>query len=534
MAFSIDNLFDKIIDQTISRLQVNSLELGRREFRPDEIIDFMDYWVGEIEKVLQNTKGNEHITNETLLSIKKHRGYTYREFYDLLNPTDEKDFSNPAFLFHNISNFRDHKFHTLDLEYTPEAFKQISASFPKIGQVFFSKEIKNYIPLKDLESHCYITARTGHGKTELMRLMITNLIERSKNGEFSVVLLDPHKDFASKLSRSKMFIDNERVVYINPTLREGYTPVFNPLEMEITNHTELANYLNNIVSAIKSTIERYDDKLTINMVVTLRRCCAILAKRKNVTIHDLIRLLDFREDDPASKELIEFAIAEDPRTFAKQKTNNKTNTNDAITVRLSNLIEDPHCYNLLTGANSFDLEKHLNDGSVVIFDLKDLHELSLDAVGRFIISQIKSIILKRKEGENKPVFLFIDEFPYFIGDDIEFMLTKLRAYGLHLVLANQYLNQLKDRAEVVRTQTNVKILGATDYEMASYFANNMRVKPDDIIDLPTLEFVVKSGNKRPVKIKIPTSLFYSKTNSHYMSDAEYEVFVNNQLSVLAP
>jgi type IV secretory pathway VirB4 component len=45
-----------------------------------------------------------------------------------------------------------------------------------------------------------------------------------------------------------------------------------------------------------------------------------------------------------------------------------------------------------------------------------------------------------------PTYLFIDEFQNFISADIEKGLTQLRKYGLHLILANQYIGQVSSPA----------------------------------------------------------------------------------------
>tara|TARA_R110001592_G_scaffold250179_2_gene512805 strand:+ start:302 stop:502 length:201 start_codon:yes stop_codon:yes gene_type:complete len=66
----------------------------------------------------------------------------------------------------------------------------------------------------------------------------------------------------------------------------------------------------------------------------------------------------------------------------------------------------------------------------------------VQAYGRFIVGLLRIIALQRTNmaiQKRVPILLFIDEFQNFISSDIEKALTQLRKYGLHLVLANQYV-----------------------------------------------------------------------------------------------
>ncbi|MBA6397594.1 TraM recognition domain-containing protein [Colwellia sp. BRX10-4] len=66
----------------------------------------------------------------------------------------------------------------------------------------------------------------------------------------------------------------------------------------------------------------------------------------------------------------------------------------------------------------------------------------MQAYGRFIVGLLRIIALQRTNiviHKRVPILLFIDEFQNFISSDIEKALTQLRKYGLHLVLANQYV-----------------------------------------------------------------------------------------------
>jgi len=71
----------------------------------------------------------------------------------------------------------------------------------------------------------------------------------------------------------------------------------------------------------------------------------------------------------------------------------------------------------------------------------------MQAFGRFIVGMLRIIAIQRSPLPaymRTPTFLYIDEFQNFISDDVENALTQLRKYGLHLVLAHQYIGQRMD------------------------------------------------------------------------------------------
>ena len=77
--------------------------------------------------------------------------------------------------------------------------------------------------------HTYIVAPTGAGKSELLRYMFYQL--QKKYSTFSLVLVDPHEQLAKQLKRLYLNEDPKRLIYIDPYLKQGYTPTFNVFDI---------------------------------------------------------------------------------------------------------------------------------------------------------------------------------------------------------------------------------------------------------------------------------------------------------------
>lgn len=90
----------------------------------------------------------------------------------------------------------------------------------------------------------------------------------------------------------------------------------------------------------------------------------------------------------------------------------------------------------------------MNEGKVILVNLSKglAGEENSKLVGRMVAMQIKLSALKRAKLEPKdrrPYFLYIDEFQNYVSKSIESILSEARKYKLGLIIAHQYIDQLK-------------------------------------------------------------------------------------------
>ena len=73
--------------------------------------------------------------------------------------------------------------------------------------------------------------------------------------------------------------------------------------------------------------------------------------------------------------------------------------------------------------------------------------------------------------ERPSTYVFIDEFQNFVTDEIGSILDQSAKYGLHLILANQYIMQISnlDVRNSVKVNTNVKLFGLNAHEHFEFF-----------------------------------------------------------------
>ncbi len=90
----------------------------------------------------------------------------------------------------------------------------------------------------------------------------------------------------------------------------------------------------------------------------------------------------------------------------------------------------------------------MNQGKVILVNLSKglTGEENSKLVGRMVAMQLKLSALKRAKldpKDRKPYFLYIDEFQNYVSKSIESILSEARKYKLGLILAHQYIDQLK-------------------------------------------------------------------------------------------
>lgn len=100
---------------------------------------------------------------------------------------------------------------------------------------------------------------------------------------------------------------------------------------------------------------------------------------------------------------------------------------------------------------SIDLQSVMDEGKVLLINLKQTQHLSYEAArtfGALLVNEFFECAIQRKskrpDRDPDPYFLYLDEFQNFLSLDICRMLAEVRKRGLFLVLAHQYFEQLDE------------------------------------------------------------------------------------------
>lgn len=396
--------------------------------------------------------------------------------------------------------------------------------------------------VRDLKAHSYIGAGSGHGKSELMKVMIYNLMKKG----YGVVLLDPHGDIAEQVAHWKEFEhEPERLCYFSPYLAgknaDGESlflvPGINPLST-LHQTDDLDSVVENFIATIGAIIGS-DGDISTRMKTILRPCLYTLAKYPHSTLYDLLAFISESEPDnapwveKAKKTLKNRSQLDTLESFFDK---HYATTKNAIRDRLRALLASDALDKCLTSENTIDLEAMMNTGKVMIFNLSAgmLGNETSAGFGRFLLCTLQNVALRRQNvavQHRKSVFLFIDEADRFTSDAVVSIYKETRKYGLHLTMAQQItgFGMSEEMWRAISGNSRVRFAGSaggdkTTERDLSYMAG---IDSEDLKHLKPLHFYIKSGNHEPIKFNINKDLL---GNRHSMNPKAWEQVRAHQLT----
>jgi len=143
--------------------------------------------------------------------------------------------------------------------------------------------------------------------------------------------------------------------------------------------------------------------------------------------------------------------------------------------------------------HTIDFAEVLHEQKIVLVNLAQQNTIDQDyqqMLGTLLVNELLTAAFARPKQARKPFFLFIDEFQHFVTKDICEILDGGRKFGLHLILAHQHLNQLKQKDPEVyySTLTNARLkavfggLNDEDLEILAKELYTGELDPDEIKD----------------------------------------------------
>ena len=385
-------------------------------------------------------------------------------------------------------------------------------------KAYFSQRLPFIVHESDLARHGYIRGKTGSGKSEFLKLLIYSILINKKA---SIVIIEPHGDLSEQVARWKEFKEDkskDRLIYINPYLKNEFTPSINPFELKEKSEINVLTLTEQLILAFEGLLGK---DFTSNMQGVLKYCIPVLLIHGGCSLIDLKRFVTDGDND----DLIELGVKSENRQakdffindFQSKKLDS---TKSSLSMRLATLLASPVFTRLLTGSDSFDFEEAVNSGKVIIFNLSKgtLGKDTSNAYGRFVVAMVQFFAFKRAsipEDERPNTYLFIDEFQNYICKDMKEILAETRKYKLYMILANQYLKQIdQDTQNAILENTQVKVFGRSD--------------EDDLKNFKAGEFLIRSSvnGGEAVRVFTPDFLVQHK-NSMKLED--WKIVRNSQL-----
>jgi len=295
---------------------------------------------------------------------------------------------------------------------------------------------------EDRAQHLYVVGKTGLGKSTLLR----NLILQDLYAGRGVGLLDPHGDLAREVLDAIPKERTNEVLYFNPG------DLARPVGLNLLPRVPPdARHL--VVSGVLSAFRGiWGSSWGPRLEYILGHALAALLDHGGLTILALPQLLSndaFRErvaakiSDPVVRAFWREEYAGYERRFRLEAIAPLQN-------KVGRLLANAPLRNILGQVRSrFDAGFLMDRGRIMIADLAKgvVGEDHARLLGALLLSQFQWAAMRRSgnpEAPRTPFYLYIDEFQSFATEALTSILAEARKYGLALILAHQYLDQLTD------------------------------------------------------------------------------------------
>lgn len=298
---------------------------------------------------------------------------------------------------------------------------------------------------KDRFRHVYILGQTGTGKSTIM---LYQAIDDMNNGR-GFTFIDPHGDACEFLLKHypKERIDD--LIYFD--LGNTQYPIgLNPLEVDPENSDEQDVVTNDLVEMF---IQMYGPEIFGPRIQDyFRNACFLLMDQPEWwTIVDIMRL--FTDEAFAESKIrnIKNPVVASwwNKTYKKMGDREKAEIIPFIQAKFGPFTTGIYVRNIIGQQKSaFKMYDAMQERKVILLNLaKGISgEETSKLIGKIIAMQVKLSALKRakiKEEERVPHYLYVDEFQNYVSASFESILSEARKYKLWLVVAHQYIEQLK-------------------------------------------------------------------------------------------
>ena len=344
----------------------------------------------------------------------------------------------------------------------------------------------------DRRRHMYIVGKSGVGKSKLLELMVRQDIAYGHG----LCLIDPHGDVIQTILD---FVPEERagdVVLIDPSDTK-YPVSFNPLENV---EPEMKHQLTQ--GLIEVMEKQFGANWTPRLEHVFRFTCLALLDYPNATMRGMISMLTDREYrqkvvDYITDDMVKRFWAVE---FADWSEKFDTEAIIPLVNKLGQFLSNPLLRNIFAQkGNKVDLEDIMNNRKILLINLSKgkLGEENSSFFGSMFITKIKQAGMARADlPEDKRIdfYLYVDEFHNLVTETFENLFTEARKYGLCMIVAHQYMEQLISsvRATVLGNSGTIVVfrVGGDDAkkleaEMTPIF------KAKDMINLGMQEFYIK-------------------------------------------
>jgi hypothetical protein len=336
-------------------------------------------------------------------------------------------------------------------------------------------------------THMHVMGASGQGKSKFLE----HCIREDILAGHGVCLIDPEGDLyesivewcASLRMHETMY--RRRVHLFDPT-NPGWRFRFNPLFVHPGEKPR--HRVDNVIEALAQVWGGEDTQKTPAIRNTLRAIFTVLVAR-GYSLSEAFYLTTTADHDQVvaylTRDISDPIVAEiwaGYRHMAKDATREHLTEFGGARRRFAELLGDAEIRETLGAYDDpIDFRACMDNGDIVLINLSPaaMGDDPARAFGALFVRELFYCASRRdpKTAGARPFYAYIDECGDYLTSDIESILARSRKRGLHVVLAHQWLEQLRSRGEAiyqgVMSVQNKVIFGGISDEDAVILADQL-------------------------------------------------------------
>jgi hypothetical protein len=359
--------------------------------------------------------------------------------------------------------------------------------------------------------HTYVVGLTGRGKSKFLQ----NCIVQDVLAKRGCAVVDPHGDLAKDVLRELhthgFFSNNtayQRVLYVAPRRRDYIVP-FNVLARPDTD-SETYEIAQRVILAFLRTWSR--TLLEPPRFQQIMRAALATLIETGKTLCDLYRLLT--DDDFRTSQLQKIPdpkVATDCKAFFYNEFERwgreRASMMSSTTNKISALTDNPSIFYMVgQKENHLNIQKIMDREQVLLVDLGDCDDETKRLFGTLIVTGFERAALSRSRAPaevRKRYYLYVDEFQDFAchpgaAETFSQMLSQVRKFGLHMILANQSISQLSPGLQTALGNAQTIVA----FRVSRSDADSL-VRVLHQVDPQTIKRVGETGHQHPIFAPLP-------------------------------
>lgn len=351
-----------------------------------------------------------------------------------------------------------------------------------LGRPTEGSHLQLRVPDRIRSEHMHVVGATGSGKSRfLLHLIQQDIIEGR-----GVCLIDPHGELYDHivewLSNREGLFKDRKIRLLNPS-ETDWSFGFNPLQVD--NPLSLPTVVDATATGLSHVMGGENIRETPLLNETIRAICYALASAKMTLAESpfLYSCIHGLERQKIIDQIVNPVAKTDWDSYMQMPRREYDEFFRPAARRVRPFIQNDLMRRIFgQSKNILDLKKSMDESEVLLFNLSrvggKLTSEDQQVLGRLLINNLVARAYERDPISASPFYLYVDEVHNFLSGDVPEILSQLRKYGLHLVMAHQFLEQLRDAGELVYrgvmgTANNKIVFKLNDPEDASIMADRI-------------------------------------------------------------